>query len=111
MSGNDLSSNSIVDGAEEENEVTQFGFDGKGTLKLHHRQFDYIKYEKLYKWLYFNQVKKASCVKFVNFLMEILLCPSMVPALLGHIKELLSKIIPVKNSIAIKSLQIIKKQF
>ena len=32
-------------------------------------------------------------------------------AVLGHIKESFSKIIPVKNSAAIKSLQIIKKQF
>ena len=110
MSGDDLSSDNIVNSKEEENEVTQFGFAGKQTLKLDHRQFDHTKYEKLYKWLYFNQ-KKASCVKFVKFFMEILLLLSMVPAVLGRIKESLSKIIPVKNSVAIKSLQIIKKQF
>ena len=58
MSGDDLSSDNIIDNTEKENEVTQFGFAGKETLKLHHRQFDHTKYERLYKWLYFSQVKK-----------------------------------------------------
>ena len=48
MSGDDLRSNNIVDSEEKEKEVTQFGFAGKETLKLDHRQFDHTKYEKLY---------------------------------------------------------------
>ena len=63
MSGDDLSSENIVDSEEEENAVTRFGFAGKETLKLDHRQFDHTKYEKLYKWLYFNQVKKGFMCK------------------------------------------------
>ena len=48
ISGDDLRSNNIVDSEEKEKEVTQFGFAGKETLKLDHRQFDHTKYEKLY---------------------------------------------------------------
>ena len=63
MAGDGLSSENIVDSEEEENAVTQFGFAGKETLKLDHRQFDHTKYEKLYKWLYLNQVKKGFMCK------------------------------------------------
>ena len=48
MSVDDLSSDNIVDSEEEENEVAQFGFAGKETLKLDHRQFDRTKYVYIY---------------------------------------------------------------
>ena len=70
MSGNNLSSDNIVDSEEEENEVTQFPFAGKETSKLDHRQFDHTKYEKLYKWLYFNQVKKGFMCKICEVFYE-----------------------------------------
>ena len=62
MSGEDSNSGNIVD-SKEENEVTQFDFAGKETLKLDHRQLDHTKYEKPYKWLYFSQVKKGFMCK------------------------------------------------